>query len=316
MKILVLLALLCASTIARADNAPWETGVPAEQQARANAIFAEGNELFTRLAHAAALEKYKAAIALWDHPMIRFNMAVTLIRLDRVVEAADELERALRFGEAPFTPDLYEQARNYQLLLKNQLGELRVICETPETKVMLDGKPWFDGPATKTLRVPTGEHTVVAERKGYLTRSTTLVVPGGKTLDHRIELVPIESALVERYRHPRWAPWALAASGAAVAIGGLTFSLVGRRDMDTFARHFVAACPTGCEANLAMHPELAEELADARLKGRIGATLMVAGGAITAAGIVWVFLNRPTRTLPVEVNVSSGEATASMRWRW
>src|SRR5439155_6363082 len=99
-----LLALAAWCAIARAEAPkPWSQGVPEATQQRANALFAEGNQLFAQQAHGPALDKYHAAIALWDHPLIRFNMAVTLIRLDRVLEAADELDRALRYGAQPFT---------------------------------------------------------------------------------------------------------------------------------------------------------------------------------------------------------------------
>ena len=81
---------------------------------QANALFAEGNQLFAQQAHAPALEKYKAAIALWDHPLIRFNMAVTEIRLDRILEAADDLDERCATATTPFTPELYQQALDYQ----------------------------------------------------------------------------------------------------------------------------------------------------------------------------------------------------------
>jgi len=78
---------------------PWARDVPAAQQERARALFEDGNQLFAQQAHGPALDRYRAAVALWDHPMIRFNMAVTEIRLDRVLDAAEDLQAALRFGQ-------------------------------------------------------------------------------------------------------------------------------------------------------------------------------------------------------------------------
>ena len=80
MKTLVVLLALAGT--AYADD-PWAQGVPLANQKAANKLFAEANQLFAQQAHGPALEKYKAAIAIWDHPLIRFNMAVTEIRLDR-----------------------------------------------------------------------------------------------------------------------------------------------------------------------------------------------------------------------------------------
>jgi hypothetical protein len=313
-----IVVLLATMTPAHADDdEPWATGVSDDQQARANAVFFEGNELFSQLAHAAALEKYKAAIALWDHPMIRFNTAVTLIRLDRILEAADELERALRFGDKPFPADLYEQVRDYETLIKKQLGYIVVGCDQPDTHLVLDGRPWFDGPGTRTVRVTTGEHTLVAERAGHLTSSRTIVVAGGATATEHVTLMSIESAVMFRYPQPRWLPWTVAGAGAAVALGGLVVSLAGRRQMDRFATQFVRECPGGCEEDLAMHPELADEFDGARLKGRIGASMMISGGVIVVGGLVWGVLNRPKRYLPrIEAIPTPGGITASADWRF
>jgi hypothetical protein len=110
---------------------PWAKDVPAAQQEQARALFEDGNQLFAQQAHGPALDRYRAAGALWDHPMIRFNMAVTEIRLDRVLDAADDLQAALRFGQTPFTPELHQQALDYQALLAGRIGELEVGCAQP-----------------------------------------------------------------------------------------------------------------------------------------------------------------------------------------
>jgi len=162
-------------------DTPWSKGVSPETQAKANALYDEGNQLFAQQAHAPALEKYKAAVALWDHPLIRFNLAVTEIRLDRVLEAADDLDKALQYGKDPFKPELYQQALDYQALIKGRVGFVEATCDTTATHLLLDGKPWFDCPGTKKQRIIAGEHAVVGERQGYLTASTKVVVAGDKT---------------------------------------------------------------------------------------------------------------------------------------
>lgn len=315
-RVLVVLALLVG--VARADDdVPWGKGVPPAQQDAANALFSEGNQLFAQQAHGPALDKYRAAVALWDHPAIRFNMAVTLIRLDRILEAADELEKALRYGAAPFTPELYQQAIDYQTLVKKQLGYVAVSCEQPDTHVFLDGKPWFDSPATQKLRVTSGEHVVVAERKGYLTVSRRLVIGGGATATEKLALVPIDSAVILKYRYPRWIPWTITGGGAAIALGGLGVWLWGRSQMDRVQADFATTCSAGCQSDLSDHPSLAAERDRARLKGTIGISMMVAGGALSVGGIVMAILDRPRRILPnVEVAPTSGGVAARVGWRF
>lgn len=316
MKRASLLAVLAlAAGTAAADPKPWAAGVPEARQDQANAIFEEGNQLFAQQAHAPALEKYRAALALWDHPLIRFNLAVTLIRLDRTLEAADELEKALRYGEQPFKPDLYQQALDYQALLRRQLGYVEAACTQPGTSVLLDGKPWFACPGTQKTRVIVGEHAVVAERAGYLTSSRRVVVAGGASIHEDIALVPLESAVTLVYPYRRWIPYTLTGGGVALGLAGLGVWLAGRSQMDEFEANFLEKCPMGCPTDLPDDPSLRAQRDSAELKGTVGISMMIAGGAVTVGGVILVILNRPTRVLPaIEVAPTAGGATASTSW--
>ena len=126
----LLVVLLMCTTASADDASPWAVGVSIETQQRANALFAEGNQLFAQQAHAIAIDKYKAALELWDHPLIRFNLAVTLIRVGKLVEASDALDRALRYGNQPFDATQYQQARDYQVML-----DKRIVVERRPSRV-------------------------------------------------------------------------------------------------------------------------------------------------------------------------------------
>ena len=321
MKRLLVVLVLLASARAFAD-VPWAVGVSKEAQQKANALFAEGNQLFAQQAHAPALAKYKQAIALWDHPLIRFNMAVTEIRLDRILDAAEDLEKALRYGDKPFSQDLYAQAQDYERLIAGRVGYIEVTCDTRGAHVQLDGKPWFDclqaGPAPRKLRVLAGEHAIVAEKSGYMTVSRQLVVAGNSTATAKLRMVPIDEAVVLHYPTPRWIPWTIAASGAALAGGGLAFYIVGKNQMDRFQADFATQCPSGCHADLSDHPALASEQHRALLEGKIAFGLLTAGGAFAVIGTAWATLfDRPTRKLPsVEVTPTPGGAMTTLGWRF
>jgi hypothetical protein len=299
-----------------ADPAPpWAQGVPEAQQAQANALFAEGNQLFAQQAHGPALDKYRAAIALWDHPMIRFNMAVTEIRLDRILEADHDLAQAMRFGATPFTPELYRQALDYQSLLKGHVGAIEVSCEQADVQVVLDGKPWFECPGRQVNRVLTGEHVVVGDRPGFLTSSSRVFVAGGGVAVQRIALVSLEAAGRLEYPRPRWMPWTIAGSGVAIAGGGLAFYLAGKNQIESFRNDFASACSNGCSADLSDQPALQRQRDGAVLKGQIAASMMIAGSAVTAGGLVLAILNRPVRKLPrIEVAPTPGGISASLGW--
>jgi hypothetical protein len=86
--------------------------VPADKQDAAVVLYEEGNTLFGQQAHQPAMEKYKAALALWDHPLIRFNLAVTEIRLER----AQPMSRQVALRRQALQAWLYQQALDYQAL--------------------------------------------------------------------------------------------------------------------------------------------------------------------------------------------------------
>ena len=312
--------LLAAPVVAHAEDAtPWSQGVPEAQQQQANALFDEGNQLFGQEKHAPALDKYRAALALWDHPLIRFNLAVTLIRLDRPLEAANELERALRFGATPFKPELYQQALDYQALLKGRVGDVHGSCTQPGVKLLLDGKPWFDCPGDRTQRVMAGQHSVNGERPAYLTTSQRVVVVGGGAQDVKVTLVPLESAVVLKYPYRRWIPWTFVGGGAAIALGGVGFYLSGRSGIQQFDADFAKACSKGCEPGLTApeHHSLAGERDTAELQSKLGVTLMGIGAAAALGGVVLVILNRPERILPnMDLGPTPGGLAASASWRF
>ena len=157
---IALAIVVVAAVTAHAE--PWEDGVAKRDQERANALFADGNLLFARQAHAPALAKYREALALWNHPVIRFNAAVALFNLERFVESADELDAALEFGNAPFSATQLKQIEEYQTKLRERVGEVSATCESKSTRVLLDGNEWFTCPGSGTRRVLAGEHAVVA----------------------------------------------------------------------------------------------------------------------------------------------------------
>src|SRR5262249_56934914 len=113
---------------------PWSAGITPEQRERALRLIDAGNALFEKGHATQALAMYRQAVASWDFPRLRFNMAVALIELDQPLAAYEEIERALRFGEAAFEPGFhedYEQALTYRKLLPGQLAPLPVACHAP-----------------------------------------------------------------------------------------------------------------------------------------------------------------------------------------
>ena len=315
-RLLLLLVTLALHRSATADDLPWERGVSNEDRVTASALFEEANQLFGEESHAAALEKYKQAITLWQHPLIQLNMAVTLVRLDRILEAADLLDAALRFGQSPYpTTEEYRLAVDYQKLVGASVGTVEATCSKADTHVLLDGKPWFSCPATKQRRVLAGEHVVHAQSKGFVPSARRVVVAGGATVREQIELVPVDAAVTLVYPTPRWIPWTVLGAGLAIAASGVALYFDGKSGIDQYEQDLTNRCPNGCVSS--MVSDLERDRDRAVLEGRISIGVMITGGAAAVAGVVWASLNRPRRVLPTfDLAPTTGGATASLGWRF
>jgi hypothetical protein len=180
---------------------------------------------------------------------------------------------------------------------------------------LLDGKPWFPCPGQHRFRVLSGEHVVVGERAGFLTRSSRVLVAGGAVAVERVALISLEAASRLEYPRPRWIPWTIVGGGLVVAAGGLGFYLVGKNEIESFHNDFASVCARGCNADLSDQPALRRSRETAILEGQIAASLMITGAVITAGGIVLAILNRPIRKLPqIEAAPTRGGVFGSVGW--
>ncbi len=318
MRVLIGVAVLISTTTARADaTAPWEEGVPADRQQRATAVFAEANSLFAQEAYPGALERYRAAIALWDHPQIRFNMAVALMRLSRDVEALDAIDAALEWGAQPFTPALYRKGLAYQRELQDRIGTIEASCTQKGVSVTLDGQPWFSCPGTGKRRVTPGSHSIVAEGRELMTLSQRIAVKAGSVAPARIALVPVSRNVIVAGPRHRWAPWLVAGLGVAAAATGAAAWFKGYRGMaDTDAR-LTDLCAAGCSKTSEPYIDAMDSRARAERTSQIGTGLVIGGGAVVMVGVVWALLQRPAHHQPaVDVTPTGDGLRASVGWHF
>lgn len=166
---------------ARGSARPWAAGVSEREQALAFEIYSAGNLEFAEMRYAPALAKYREAIRHWDHPAIRFNMAVSLINLDQIIEARDNLERSLAYGVSALGANTYAQAMSHRTRLDAKLARVTLDCPEPDEEVMLDGKLVFKGPGKIEQFLLPGEHQVVATKMGFLPASRKFVVTAGSS---------------------------------------------------------------------------------------------------------------------------------------
>jgi hypothetical protein len=293
------LALAVLAAPAHADDRPWAEGVPEAEQTRAYDLFGQGNDLLEKGLYAPALDIYRQAIGHWDHPTIRYNMAVALINLQRTLEAFDNLERSLRFGAAALEPDIYKQALAYQRLLGGQIVELTIDCTLAGARISLDGNELMSCPGTRTERLLAGGHRLVGEKSGYLARKVELALSGGQRRKVAMDLMTLEQSTVSRRRWARWKPWAVIGGGAALGLAGLGFALQSRATLSSYDDAVAVLCdemPCDIDGTDPDVPDLPDNVRDAygrgRRQGKIGIGLLIAGGAAAGTGAVLLYLNR------------------------
>ena len=286
--------VIAAPAHAQADDKPWAAGVSAENQKAALDLYNEGAKAFGDAEYKDALATYTRALALWDHPAIRYNIAVCLINLDRPVDALDNLEHAMRFGAAPLGPELWRQAQMNQKLLAARVAEIEVSAE-PGAVVSLDGKP-LEG---SSQRVLTGDHQIVVQKPTYQTETRAIRLNPGDHVTIKIELKPIAVARTLHRRWSRWLPWTVLGGGAVVAVVGVPVRFAAGSSLDRYDAAVTADCPHGCIAGTPAAQNVMDLKSHADAQNTAAISLFAVGGAIAATGFVMVILNQPHLVTPV-----------------
>ena len=290
----------CRLGIAAAQPAdPWQVGVTDTQKAEAQTQLDRGNSMYVENRYEDALAAYRAGLAAWKHPSIQFNIAATLIALDRPVEALGELEQAMQYGEKPLK-DQWREALNYKALLDRQVGALTISCKDG-LEVTLDTSTAIPCPGQTTTRVRAGEHVVLAQRAGFLTARRKVVVAGGQHVTEPIVLIALKDAAVTKTRWATWKPWAIAGAGVALAAVGVLVDLDARSLYDDYAQALRDNCgDRACDPSDPASRVPTDVLERAEFRERFGVGIIVAGGATLVAGVVLLALNRPYTEVPTE----------------
>jgi tetratricopeptide (TPR) repeat protein len=314
----ILLASPITETVARAEPASsgqkrpvtaWSKGVPAASQDKALKLFREGNVFLEQYRYSEAVAKYEPALAAWDHPNIRFNMAICLINMRQPLAAWDHLQRALRFGDAPLGERLYAEAKTATALLESSLAELTVRSTQPDVSVMVDGGQVLAGAGEHTMKLLPGKHQLVATRPGYVTESRALDLPAGTPVSEQVSLAP-ETVKVQRENYERrwrwWIPWSVAGTSVVLGLAGTALYLDARSQIQQYDDALVRLCPDGCSESQ-IPASLVDQRSAATTRSGIAIGMWVVAGGLAITGGVMAILNRPhkeERTVVPSLTVS------------
>ncbi len=271
---------------------PWVRNVPLVDRKRAYQLFLDGNDLMKQGLFRQGAEKYRDALALWDHPAFHFNLSVAQMNLDQIIKAYEGFEKARMHGPRPIGEDKYEQAQYYLNVLGNQLSELEIVCREPDAAVAIDGTPLFHGPGERRIRVRPGRHRVDANKDGREADIQELVLaPGDKK---RVVLQPQLPALLVTERYwPVWVPTIITGAGLAIAGGSRMMQMRASGLFDEYDGAIGRLCtgPNGCRA--AEVPTSLRRRLDQANQWQWGARIGYAvGGAAITSSVILFFLNR------------------------
>ena len=85
--------------VPRTGSQPWYQQSTVDAQRQAQALFEQAVDKHQQLLRGEAKELYEQALALWDNPDIRWNLALVLDDLGQYVRAHQQLEGALLCAE-------------------------------------------------------------------------------------------------------------------------------------------------------------------------------------------------------------------------
>jgi tetratricopeptide (TPR) repeat protein len=282
-----------APNFAGSEDMPWNRGVTEETRTAAREAFREGNRLIQIPIFSRAVEKYSEALEKWKHPAFYFNLAIAQINLGQYLEARENLEQALKYGEEPLRTDRFEEAKRQLVEVQRHLGQIRVGCPTPGAEITLDGVTLFTGPGNQEVWVTARAHEVTAKKPEYGAQARHVTVAPGARATVNLSL----RRLIEDRPWTVWKPWALLATGVGVAaVGGLLHAF-SARNFNAYDSGFgkLLCSMKGCteqEINLE-NPRLNSQLSRAKLEQQIAVGGYIAGGAAIVAGVVLLYLNRP-----------------------
>ena len=310
-----LLVVMLLAGVARAEDQPWAAGVTAAQKASAKTLLDAGNTLFLEKRYADALEQYRRAVGVWDHPAIRFNMVRCLIQLDHNVEAAENLALALKYGAAPLEEAVYAEALAYGKLLAKQVGDVEIRCTQAGVTITFDGKPVGTCPGATEQHASPGAHQLVGTRPGFLPKTTEVMVLGGERAQVEVSLIPLEKAAHIEHRWAAWIPWVVFGGGVAVAAMGGVLEVSASNRYSAYDDHLRTTCPTGCALDDPRVATLTDEKRSAQRLDRVAVGVLAVGAAAAITGGVLFYLNRG-RTVYPEVAPLPGGGTLGIRARW
>jgi tetratricopeptide (TPR) repeat protein len=286
---------LAAHAQANEPERPWAKGVSKDRQTKALALFREGNASLKESVFATAADKYREALAVWDHPAVHYNLALSLVNLDKPLEVHEHLTAALKYGPAPLDDDKYQQAQRYLALIERQLTKLKITCSVDGATVRIDGNPIFTAPGEWEGLVRAGNHVLSASKEGFLPDERSLVFAGGDSQKFDLRVFKAEELTEYRRAFSPVIPWTALGLGVAAIGTGVGLHLSAANGYREYDQQISGCSGSDGSVRLACQPTTNTQTirtnADGMQSG--GIALYAVGGVALAASAVLFYVGRP-----------------------
>jgi tetratricopeptide (TPR) repeat protein len=164
------------------------------QDAKQEAIerFDKGVDLFKQGNFGGALVEFRAAYEAQPHYKVRYNIGVTLYKLNRYVEAEQELEAYPEEAGEDVEEDRRQEVQSVLYEIASYIGLLSVSCSVEGASLHVDGRLAGSLPG-ESIKLDVGEHYLEVTAEVYRPYEEQITLPGGKLVTRSVTLEPLPS---------------------------------------------------------------------------------------------------------------------------
>jgi len=265
----------------------WSEGVSQADQDRATELFQQGTSFLLDFNYNDAIDAFREALKLWDHPTIHYNLAVALANVAEPLEVYKEFVEALKYDGEGLEPDYYKDAVAKRDTLIKQLVQATVECNQPDARVIVDGKDVGTCKDKPQQLMRAGEHSFTALKDGYETTAVSKVYRGGDVVNVELKMIRPEDLTRYRRKFPTWVPWVVTGAGVAFAGAAGLLHASARDDFKQFDSEIIEC--GGCQPT----QEQIDLKDGAGTKQNIAIVGYVIGASALIGGIALLVINRP-----------------------
>jgi hypothetical protein len=197
-------ALACALACALAG--PAEGRIPAlSDEERASEANAQAVVALREGRKEDAVERFRAAWALFKDPWIMCNLGGLEAEMGRARDAAQSLSTCLRFMEPKDKQVIGKKVERELSKVRARVGSLTVEANVPDAEVVVDGNVVGKLPLADPIFVDPGSHGVEVKAPGYEPDAKVAVLHAGSSMRIQMRLEPMrtEVAPVTQDRAPQ-----------------------------------------------------------------------------------------------------------------